>query len=110
MNTHLLLAAGFVFALIMVGSSIWMLRTIRREERVAARVRVIHGQPPVIRKSAEPQAIRAAIVNGIAAVGQAILRSGMVSARTCPSWRTPWLPPGCAAPRASASSSAARSC
>ena len=82
MNTHLLLAAGFVFALIMMGSSIWMLRTIRREERVAARVRVIHGQPPVIRKSAEPQAIRAAIVNGIAAVGQAILRSGMVSART----------------------------
>jgi tight adherence protein C len=49
---------------------------------VAARVRVIHGQPPVTRKSAEPQAIRAAIVNGIAAVGQTILRSGMVSART----------------------------
>src|SRR6201998_1007613 len=101
MNTHLLLAAGFVFALIMMGSSIWMLRTIRREERVAARVRGIHRQPPVIRKAAvppgggggarcgwtpgshplprkppEPQAIRAAIVNGIAAVGQAILRSG----------------------------------
>jgi tight adherence protein C len=82
MNGHLLIGAGFVFALVMMGSSLVLLRGIRREERVAARVRVIHGQPPVTRKSAEPQAIRAAIVNGIAAVGQTILRSGMVSART----------------------------
>jgi tight adherence protein C len=43
---------------------------------------VLHGQPPATRKSAEPEAIRAAIVNGVAAVGQTILRSGMVSART----------------------------
>ncbi len=82
MNPRVLIFAGFVFALIMVFSSVWLLRGIRREERVTARVRVIHGQPPVSRNSAEPQAIRAAVVNGIAAVGQTILRSGMVSART----------------------------
>ncbi len=82
MNQRLLIFVGFAFALVMVASSVWLLRNIRREERMAARVRVIHGQPPVARKTAEPQAIRAAVVNGIAAVGQTILRSGMVSART----------------------------
>ena len=82
MNERLIIFGGFVFALIMVFSSVFLLRSIRREERVAARVRVIHGQPPAAKKSAEPQAIRAAIVNGVAAVGQTILRSGMVSART----------------------------
>jgi tight adherence protein C len=81
-NQRLLIFVGFAFALVMVASSVWLLRNIRREERMAARVRVIHGQPPVARKTAEPQAIRAAVVNGIAAVGQTILRSGMVSART----------------------------
>ncbi len=78
----MLIFAGFVFALVMAFSSVWLLRQVRREERLAARVRVIHGQPMASRKSAEPQAIRAAVVNGIAAVGQTILRSGMVSART----------------------------
>ncbi len=82
MSLQLMIFIGFVFALVMALSSVLLLRGIRREERVAARVRVIHGQPPVIRKSGEPQAIRAAVVNGIAAVGQTILRSGMVSART----------------------------
>ncbi len=82
MSLQLMIFTGFVFALVMALSSVLLLRGIRREERVAARVRVIHGQPPVIRKSGEPQAIRAAVVNGIAAVGQTILRSGMVSART----------------------------
>ena len=82
MNEHMMILVGFAFALIMVVSSVWMFRQIRREERLAARVRVIHGQPPVIRKSAEPQAIRAAVVSGVAAVGQTILRSGVVSART----------------------------
>jgi tight adherence protein C len=81
-NPRILILAGFVFALIMVAASVWMFQMIRREERVAARVRVLHGQPPAARKSAEPEAIRAAIVNGVAAVGQTILRSGMVSART----------------------------
>ncbi len=82
MNGRILIFGGFVFALIMVFSSVWMFRQIRREERLATRVRVIHGQPPAAKKSAEPQAIRAAVVSGLAALGQAILRSGMVSART----------------------------
>jgi tight adherence protein C len=82
MNERVMILGGFAFALIMVVSSVFLLRSIRREERVAARVRVIHGQPPVAKKSAEPRAIRAAVVNGVAALGQTILRSGMVSART----------------------------
>lgn len=82
MSHSLLIFGGFIVALIMAFSSVYVLRGIRREERIAARVRVIHGQPPASRKSAEPQAILAVIVNAIAAVGQTILRSGMVSART----------------------------
>lgn len=82
MNDGLLLAGALLFALLMAVAGFSMLREIRRGERLAARVRVIHGQPLVRRNSAEPQAIRAAVVNGVAAVGQAILRSGMVSANT----------------------------
>lgn len=82
MTGGMMILGGFAFTLMMAVLSIWLLREIRRVERLAARVRVIHGQPPAIRNSAEPAAIRAAIVNSIAAVGQAILRSGMVSART----------------------------
>ena len=82
MNERLLIGGGLLFAIMMAACSFWMLREIRREERLAARVRAIHGQAPASRKSAEPQAVRAALVDGIAALGRTILRSGMVSAGT----------------------------
>ena len=82
MNERLLIGGGLLFAIMMAACSFWMLREIRREERLAARVRAMHGQAPASRKSAEPQAVRAALVDGIAALGRTILRSGMVSAGT----------------------------
>jgi tight adherence protein C len=82
MSTHIWLAGagGYVVATLLSG--IWMQRAMRRDERLAARVRAIHGQPPVQRKGAEPEAIRAAAMRAMAGVGKAILRTGMVSART----------------------------
>jgi tight adherence protein C len=83
MNERTLILGGLAFALIMIASSMWMLRGIRREERMAARVRLIHGQAPASRKpAADSRALRAAVLNGVAAFGQTILRSGMVSAGT----------------------------
>jgi len=82
MNEGLLIGGGLLFFLVMGACSIWMMREMRHESRLAARIRVIHGQAPAARKSAEPEAVRAAVLNGVAAVGQAILRSGIVSAGT----------------------------
>ncbi|HTW70317.1 MAG TPA: type II secretion system F family protein [Acetobacteraceae bacterium] len=82
MNPQVLVGGGLLFVIVLAVSSVWMLREMRRETRLAARIRLIHGQAPTGRKSAEPEAIRAAVVNSVAAVGKAILRSGMVSAGT----------------------------
>ncbi|HUN42575.1 MAG TPA: type II secretion system F family protein [Acetobacteraceae bacterium] len=82
MNLHVLIGGGLLFVLVLAASSVWMLREMHRETRLAARIRLIHGQTPAARKSSERAAVYAAIVNGVAAVGKAILRSGVVSART----------------------------
>ncbi|HVC63810.1 MAG TPA: type II secretion system F family protein [Acetobacteraceae bacterium] len=82
MNSHIVLLAFAGFVVVMLPSGVWMMREMRREERVVARVRMVHGQPPVVRKTAETAAVRAAATHAMAAIGQAILRSGMVPART----------------------------
>lgn len=83
MNSHLLLLAfACGSALVMLPAGLLLMRQIRREERLTSRVRMIHGQPPVVRNAAEPKAVRAAIVRAISGVGQTILRSGMLSAGT----------------------------
>ncbi|MEJ0016008.1 MAG: type II secretion system F family protein [Acetobacteraceae bacterium] len=82
MNNMLLLSAGAVFMLMLVGSGLIMLRQSRQQDRYAARVRLIHGQAPAQRAAPEPDAIRIASMRVIAALGQIILRSGVLSAST----------------------------
>jgi tight adherence protein C len=82
MNMPLLFAGGLSFVPIMGLSGFVLMREMRRDERLAARVRMIHGQRPAQKSTSESEAIRAAIFRSLAAVGQLILRSGMVSART----------------------------
>ena len=83
MNTRLLLAGGFVFTIVIMCSGWFLLREMRHEERLAARVRVIHGQSPTARSAAaQPEAIRVAITSGIAALGQFIMRTGLLSSGT----------------------------
>jgi tight adherence protein C len=61
----------------------WLLqRDIHRQERLQARVRVIHGHPPVARSVAKPEEIRVALMQAVASFGQAILASGLVPAHT----------------------------
>lgn len=82
MNTHLLLAGGICFIPLMALSGIVLLRELRQDDRFAARVRLIHGQPMTNKRSAEPEAIRAAVMRFMASIGQMIMRTGMVSGRT----------------------------
>jgi tight adherence protein C len=83
MSPHLLLfAVAGGFAVVMLPMGVWLMREMRREERLAARVRMVHGQAPAVRKTSEAEALRVAATRAMAAVGQTILRSGMVSART----------------------------
>jgi tight adherence protein C len=83
MNQALLLSFGGFFMLILVGSGMMMLRQSRQQERYAQRVRLVHGQAPASAKTqAEPEAIKVAAMRAIAGLGQLILRSGVLSART----------------------------
>jgi tight adherence protein C len=82
MNHSMLLVFGGVFMLLTVGSGLIMLRQSRQQDRYAARVRLIHGQAPAAAKAAEREAIRVAFMRAIAALGQVILRSGLLSAST----------------------------
>ncbi|HEY1935310.1 MAG TPA: type II secretion system F family protein [Acetobacteraceae bacterium] len=82
MNTEILLAGGICFLPLMALSGIVLMRELRQDDRFAQRVRMVHGQPPAAKRKAEPEAIRAAVMRFMASVGQIILRTGMVSART----------------------------
>jgi tight adherence protein C len=82
MNQTLLLSCGAVFALLMVTSGLVLLRQVRQQDRIAARVQMIHGLKPAIQLGAEQYALRVTLMRAIASLGQLILRSGMLSART----------------------------
>lgn len=82
MNRALLLSFGGVFMLMLAASGVMLLRQSRQQERLAARIRLIHGQAPASKAAAESQAIKVATMRAIAGLGQLILRSGMLSAST----------------------------
>jgi tight adherence protein C len=82
MNSELLIAGGICFLPLMVLSGIVLMRELRQDDRFAARVRMVHGQPPATKRKPEGEAIRAAAMRFMASIGQIILRTGMVSART----------------------------
>jgi tight adherence protein C len=81
MNTRLLLAGGAAFMVLMLISAFWLARDMRRQDRFAARVMLIHGTPRTP-KTPGSAAIRAMMLRMMSTVGQAILRSGIVPVRT----------------------------
>lgn len=81
MNQLLLLSAGGIFMLMLTASGLMIMRQSHQQERFAARVRLIHGQKPVAKQGAETD-IRVASLRAIAGLGQMILRTGLLSART----------------------------
>ena len=83
MSNLMLLSFGGVFMLMLLGSGMMMLRQSRQQERFAARVRLIHGQAPIVKAgAAEREAIKVALMRAIGGMGQLILRSGVLSAGT----------------------------
>jgi tight adherence protein C len=82
MNQHVLLFGfGCLILLLMLPAALWMMQEMGREERLKARIRMIHGQPAVRRK-AETEALLTVFKRALGALGQTIQRSGMLSTRT----------------------------
>lgn len=78
----LLLGFAGLVLLVMLPAALWIMREMRREERLKARIRMIHGLPAAARRKPEAEAMLSAFKRAIAALGQTILRSGMLSTRT----------------------------
>jgi tight adherence protein C len=55
---------------------------MQRQTRIAARIRMIHGAPAASHAGSEPEALRVASLRAISALGQMILRRGLLSAAT----------------------------
>jgi tight adherence protein C len=81
MNQLVLLSAGGIFMLMLAASGLMIMRQSHQQERFTARVRLIHGQAPLAKHGAETN-IGAASLRAIAGLGQMILRTGLLSART----------------------------
>ena len=81
MNIGILASVGLALLGLVCAAGLALHRDLKRGERYAARVNVIHGQPPIV-SSAEPEVIRAAIARHAGKVGQVILSSGIVPVRT----------------------------
>ncbi len=82
MNQALFLSFGVVFATLLIVSALLMMRQSRQQARVAARFQKIQVHGQTVGPVADPDAEGPASVRAIAKVGQFILRSGMLSART----------------------------
>src|SRR5665213_2294503 len=81
--TGLTLLAGFpVFVAIIAGTGFALLRQLRRERGFAARVALAHGATPIAAEQRDVAALRTRLTQAVAAVGQAILRSGLLPSRT----------------------------
>jgi tight adherence protein C len=57
-----------------------LLRQMRRQARLSARIRTLHGQP--FRQSADPEALRKATLQAVTALGDWILQRGLLPAGT----------------------------
>jgi tight adherence protein C len=82
MNQTLFLAFGGAFAILLMGSALFLLRQMRQQERIAMRVRLSQGQKLVVGPTVERESIRAIVLSAIASLGQVIVRSGLLSAKT----------------------------
>jgi len=82
MNNSLLITAGAFFSLLMIVSSVFMLKHAKRQERFAERVKLIHGVATDDRKMSGSEEIRRLALRLMSVVGSAILRSGLVPAKT----------------------------
>jgi hypothetical protein len=102
------LAAVPLFLALALGIAFALLHQLRRERAFAARVALAHGETPTGEEHTEGAALRTWLTKAVTAIGQAILRTGMLSSRTRTELERTL--DACAARTASACSSASRSC
>src|SRR5690242_698473 len=77
----LIAGGGSMLLLALVVTGIMLSNDLRRKERFTARVRMIHGQAPLTSARQAAQ-LRAAATGMVAGIGQAILKSGLLPAKT----------------------------
>ncbi len=77
----LLLLAIVVLTVVLLSGSMMVFAQMRRQERIAARVRTLHGHA-IVRQTAKPMALRTVSVRLIAGIGQMIIRRGFLPAKT----------------------------
>jgi tight adherence protein C len=82
MSSVTLLTVFPVFVAIVAATGFALLRQLRREREFAARVALAHGAAPIVAEHHDATALRARLTQAVAAVGQAILRSGLLPSRT----------------------------
>ena len=82
MSTQLLIVIGTAFGLLMFIPAFWLLHESQRQQKFAARIRLITGKPIVPRHAPRWPALRGTATRIMSAVGQAILRSGIVPGQT----------------------------
>jgi tight adherence protein C len=78
--TRPLLVGGGIFLAVVVVASIALLQEIDRRDRLAARIRGLHGQVP--RQPANPDALRATLLKAVSGIGQWTLKRGLLPAGT----------------------------
>ncbi len=76
-----LLSITMAGTLVLLFAALMLLRQLRRDTRLAARVKLSQGMAPST-VVARPATLKAAWAQGVAALGQLILRTGLLSART----------------------------
>jgi tight adherence protein C len=82
MSQTVLLSVGAGIAGLLIMSALVLMYQSRQQDRIAARVRMVQGLPQVVVAPVERESVRVASVRAIASLGQLILRSGVLSART----------------------------
>lgn len=82
LTPEVFLGAGTVLLALLFLSGFLLLRDLKRESQIARRVRMIHGQAGASPAFTDLAALRAAATRTVAAIGQTLLRSGLISHRT----------------------------
>jgi tight adherence protein C len=82
MMNPVLIFAGLGFSIMMVLSSIWMMKQIKRQERFAARVAMLHGAKDTVKTGSGSEELRKAVLRLTSTVGSFILKTGIVPAKT----------------------------
>jgi tight adherence protein C len=82
MMNPVLLFAGLGFSILMILSSMWMMKQMRRQQRFMARVAMLHGTLDPGKKGSGSEELRKAALRLASTVGSYILKTGLVPAKT----------------------------